>query len=157
MKLTKLRVFNGSKATLDKPTVQQLKDLIVFIEVKMQRLGFEVFGDIINSTHIKLGSNKCQFRIIVERLGYNTRVNPHLNLKRTRVPGWDQRVKFNNTLNQIMDELDFSANVVSGPFTIRQGLQHFTESDWHNQKPEWIQSNEARGFGIEEYDYKETA
>lgn len=148
MKLTKIRKFPGTSATLAKASQRDLKELIKLVEIKMLIKGFEVQGEIVNSSSIKLGSNKMQFRVIPEKLGYNTRVNPHLGMRRTRCPSWEQRVDFNRTLNRILDDLGYSANVFSGPFTIRQGLEHFQENDWRDQKPDYIRQNESQGFKV---------
>lgn len=150
MKLTKIR-FKGMK-----PRQKQLQHLIREIQLQMKRLGFEVFGEILNSTSIKLSSNKCQFRVIPEIIGHNTRYSPHSLSKRTRIPSWDQRVDFNNKLNEILNRENVTAKAMSGPFIIRDGSEAYTERDWHRQTPDYIRHNQSLGYYIETgYDAEE--
>lgn len=65
----------------------------------------------------------------VKKHGYN--ISPYSN-RRGRVLGWKDWVRFNNTLNTVMDRHRISANATSlhGKFKIRKGGVAYTESDW---------------------------
>jgi hypothetical protein len=161
MKITKIRVVNkhilGSKikshGELRKPLAIELELVCDEIENHMRSLGFKCEANIVNSTALKVDWNKSQFRIDTDKLGYNTQCRPG-HLRRTNLPSWDQRVEFNDALNAILTRFGFSANVKSGPFTIREGFEIFTESDWTDQKPDYIYQNEANGYVVTRGDYK---
>lgn len=148
MKITKLRK-SGQKLT-----GQKLTNLIDRIESVMESMGFIVQGEALNSSSIKLSHNRMQFSIDVDKLGYNTRYSSGLSPKRTRCPAWSQRVKFNNELNKIMDTFDITCKITSGPFLIRDGYRVCLESNWEDQKPDYIRQNEINGHYIVERDYK---
>lgn len=143
MKLTRIRI-KGLK-----PTLAQLETLITDVRRTMRKLGFDVDGFVLTSSALKLNSNQCQFRVIPEIVGYNTRYAPSSLSKRTCIPSWDQRVDFNDTLNALLDKRKVSATVKSGPFTIRIGLESMEEFDWHRQTPEYIRHNQSLGYYIE--------
>lgn len=130
----------------------ELSNLIYSIEKFMGKIGFKVKGEIRNSQSIKLTYNKKQFEIDPIVLGYNTRYSFGTK-KLTRVPSWDQRVKFNEELNSILDINDISCKVISGPFLIREGTTSYKETDWYNQMPDYMVENENRGFYVEEGNY----
>ena len=132
----------------------ELEALVQTLLAKLEIAGFLTEGSVINSSSIKIGMRMKSFVINVQKLGYNARYNPYGKSKkgysRTSTPTWDQRVQFNDMVNQVLNDLNISANVTSGPFTIRKGLDNFDESDWEDQKPEYLWHNEARGFKITE-------
>ena len=150
MKITKIRV--KSKTELRKPETHELRTLCSVVETTMLNHGFITEASIVNSTSIKVG-NKRQFSIDIERHGYNTQHSMG-KLKRTRLPSWDQRVAFNNALNNIFSKHGTSANISSGPFTVREGFTCFDKNDWLDQKPDYLIQNEANGYYIEQDDYK---
>ncbi len=114
---------------------------------------FETEVNKVNSSSIKIGMHMKCFQIDPVKLGYNTRITPY-RTSRTRTPTWDQRVTFNNILNEYLTEQGISCNIKSGDFTIRKGLTAFTENDWHAQVPDHAHENTMRGYSIEAYDYK---
>ena len=67
---------------------------------------------------------------------------------RTNVPTWNQRVTYNNVVNQVLTFFNVSANVKSGDYTVRHGLEAMTERDWYNQKPMWVTMNEDKGYYV---------
>jgi hypothetical protein len=147
MKVTKLTKNNK------KLTNNQLNAVARIINNTMRgSLGFLIDVEVLNSS-LKIGYQKCQFKINTTRHGYNTQ-HSHGRRKLTSLPTWDQRVEFNNALNAIFDSLNLSAKIVSGPFTIRNGLQIYGRPDWDTQKPEYITHNEALGYYVARGNYK---
>jgi hypothetical protein len=136
MRITKIKDFDGSKIGSDGLEVLQLALTNVFKDA-----GFITEVSIVNSSSIKIGLWMRCFSVDVQKHGYNAIVykNNFMNLKkgykRTTVPTWDQRVEFNNILNKVLDSHHVSANIKSGPFTIRKGTESMTENDWMHQTP----------------------
>lgn len=148
MKITKIRVKG------QKPETNDLNLIVSQLSHKLAKVGFITEVEIVNSTCIKVGQRMRSFSLDLTKHDRNLQVNPHLNPKLTNLPTWDQRVQFNNILNEVLNKLKVSANVKSGPYTIRQGTEAMTESYWHDQKPDWVRNNDAKGFYIESIDEK---
>ena len=142
MKVTAIRI-DGKK-----PTEKQLQDIIKALQKAFEKKGYKTYIDKLNSVALKIANSAGTFSIDTEKLGRTFRRdrNPWSNEIRFRsgrgVPTWDQRVDFNNTLNQVLDSLGVSATVgASGGFKIRKGTHSFTEDDWNDLarcKP-WLQ------------------
>lgn len=105
-----------------RPTQEVLNKLVKTIESKALRLGFRTFARVESLSGIHIGHHRDTFSILPEALGHNVRY-PYqpdgLPWKRTRKPTWDQRVQFNNLINDIFDELKLTARIVSGTFIVR--------------------------------------
>lgn len=151
MKITCIRI--GKERI--KPAQVDLEAIELLLRMRFARAGFitDVFP--MSSTSIKVGLRQRSFKLDLTRHDRNLRHNPHMASTLTDTPTWEQRVQFNTIVNSVLNKLKISANVKSGPFTIRKGREVFTEGDWYDQKPEYLQSNESRGFYIEECDEKE--
>ncbi len=140
MKITKMRVKGKIPST----------DVLLAIERELKesftRAGFITnvsFGDTRSS--MKIGLHMRSFSIDVSKLGYNATIYANslaMNLrngyKRTNVPTWNQRVKFNQIVNKVLTRNKVSATVRSGPFLIRDGLKALKEVDWRFQVPEYL-------------------
>lgn len=122
---------------------------------RFAKAGFRTNVEPLTATALKVGLHMCSFRIDRDMHDRNLRHNPYTGTKLTDIPTWEQRVEFNNIVNAVLNKFKISASVRSGPFTIRDGLTACTESDWHNQKPEYILHNESRGWFIESCDERE--
>lgn len=142
MKITKIRM-NGQKLTAEQ--MAKLKQKLSF---NLSKAGFVTDVSIVNSTCIHLGCNRKSFIINTALLGYNTRYNPHSGPKRSSTPTWNQRVTYNNIINDLLNHHKITANIVSGPFIIRKGDQCYTETNWFQQIPEWMLHNENKGHYI---------
>ena len=141
-----------TKITIDGKKIGEtnMQALAKVLREKIQEAGFITDVDVVNSSCIKLGLHMKSFIIDTKVHGYNTRHNPYSNPRRTSVPSWNQRVEYNNIVNKCLDKYNISANIKSGCFTIRQGVNSMNESDWHNQVPDWMHHNEMRGWYLEE-------
>lgn len=137
MKATKIRTKTGLKTS-----ETHLALLTMNIVRKCAVAGCRTEATVINSTSIKIGLHMCSFRIETKKIGYNARVGGHCDspkgYKRTDVPTWDQRVEFNDIVNECFNSSGLTANIKSGCYTIRSGARSFNESDWSNQKPTWM-------------------
>jgi len=148
MKITKIR-FNGVK-----PTIVQLNALKTALEGRIQKAGF-ITEVSIHGVAIRLGLHMKSFVLNTAKHSRNLQYNPHMKPKLTNLPTWDQRVEYNNIVNKVLTTLKVSANVKSGPYTIRQGELECCEGDWDMQKPTWVRNNEYNGHTIGECDEKE--
>lgn len=144
MKVTKIK-SNGKKVSLS-----ELETLCQYIVFKASAAGFITESSVVNSQSIKIGLHMRTFKIDVNQLGYNAQYNPYRQTKlgyvRTCTPTWEQRVEFNNIVNEAFDRFKLTANIKSGDYTIRKGFYSYTEDDWFDQIPDWQENNEARGF-----------
>jgi len=133
-------------------------DIILNVERELRRrfakAGYVTEVNAETRSAIKIGLHMRSFKLDLSKHDRNLRHAPGLPLKLTDVPTWDQRVEFNGIVNAVLNKFKLSANVKSGPFTIRKGTQVFTECDWLDQKPEWITYNECRGYYVEAVDEK---
>lgn len=94
----------------------------------------------IPSISIKSGKSlNYTLRIDTSMLGH--RISPYTG-RRGNILGWDDWVKANNLVNDVLDGMNVSANVFSlaGKFRIREGKRRFTEDDWEGLKYENIGS-----------------
>ena len=148
MKITKIQKNN------DKLSQDDLQALATELQYTLFRAGFRTNAKVVNSSRIDLGLHMKSFVIDINKLGYNARYSPYCSSKkgfrRTSSPTWDQRVEYNNLVNEVLTKWAISANVKSGEFTIRQGKDELTEKDWQDQKPSWYYRNEANGYYVAE-------
>lgn len=149
MKITSMRIKSK------KPTPQQMRDIMLTFELRFNRAGFVTGVNQLTSTSIKLGLHMRSFKLDLSKHDRNLRHNPHLPSKLDNSPTWDQRVEFNDIVNAVLNKFRVSANVKSGPFTVRVGRNARTEWDWQHEIPEWIRHNEARGYYVEQIDEKQ--
>lgn len=116
--------------------------------------GFITDVYVVNSQSIKIGLWMRTFKLDTTRWDRNPQVNPYQS-KLTSLPTWDQRVIFNNIVNKVLNKFKISANIKSGPYTIREGMTCFGEYEWSDQKPQWVYQNEQRGYYITAVNEKE--
>lgn len=75
----------------------------------------------IDNFEIIISNNLRLFTIDSNKLGYNAEYlnNESLVWRKSITPTWDQRVDFNNIVNDVLDEFKLEANVRSGFFVVR--------------------------------------
>jgi len=142
MNITYMRI-NGKK-----PALFQLESIMSDLRAEFIKQGFETEVNAKNSTAIKIGGGGKCFTVNVEQLGHNASVgfSNHAGYfldntgikgyKRTSIPTWAQRVEFNNIINKILDAYEVTANIKSGPYTIRhKDFGGYSEGDWYDQTP----------------------
>lgn len=150
MRATSIRYTNGSKLTQ-----HQLQSVCDVILSRTSKAGFITQAQVINGSCIKIGLHMSSFRVNTQQLGHNARIGRYIEspkgYKRTDVPTWDQRVEFNNLVNQIFDDYKLVARITSGPFTVRDRTQGACdEQDWINQAPSYMGSDSALYNGLGE-------
>jgi hypothetical protein len=154
MKLTRIRC-KGKKIHNDLMHV-----IGKHLRVTLKNAGFITEYYVINSSRIDLKLRMRSFKIDIGKLGYNASYNPHTEYKvgyrRTCTPTWQQRVDYNNIVNEVLDSFNVSCNIVSGCYTIREGLESMDEYDWQDQKPMWQYHNENRGIYIAKLPWQAT-
>ena len=137
MKATGIRYKN--KQGLSKPSERILEDLCEKILWAMERKGFITNAAVLNSTSIKIGLHMSSFRVNTTKLGHNARTNQFIKspkgYKRTDVPTWDQRVEFNDIVNDLFDSYSLQATIKSGCYTVRSRQGRRSEHDWHHETP----------------------
>lgn len=118
MRATYIR--NQDKSKLSE---SELETLCQYIVSKAAKAGFETDASILSGGAIKIGINMRSFQIIPATLGYNARIGRHVSspkgYKRTLVPTWEQREDFNHLVNDAFDKYKLTANIKSGPYTVR--------------------------------------
>jgi len=115
-----------------------INNLINTLQVEFNKNHFIVDVVQVSKKRIKLIKHQCQFKINTNVLGYNYHARTG---RRTSVPTWSERVQFNNIINNVLDSFDISADVKSTGFIIRIDKQSFTENDWLNNKPHYLNVN----------------
>lgn len=144
MKLTKIR--RAGKKLND----SALEHLAIQLSNAVKRRGYITEIHRVNCSSLKVGIWQRTFKVNIYSLGYNARYNPHSVSKkgyvRTSSPTWDQRVKFNDIINEVLTKNKIDCNVKSGSFLIRHGFTSYEEQDWENQKPDYMLHNESRGY-----------
>ena len=149
MIFTKVRAkFNGKK--LDADVLEHFAKRIV---INLREKGFITGYEIVNSQSFKLSCTGMSFKIDVDKLGYNTRFTPD-KISRTCTPSWNQRVEYNNTINEVLDLYHITCNVKNTFFKIREGEYKYNEAEWYDQIPSHQHVNESRGYNIQQGDYK---
>ena len=92
----------------------------------------------IPALQLRIGIHMGCFRIDREKLGSNARIDRNYQktisgYQCTNVPTWDQRVQFNDAVNEIFDRFQISATITSGPYRIRKGMEgtkeYYSEGD----------------------------
>lgn len=120
MKITRLTI-NGNK-----PTWTDLNGLESDLRNSLAAAGFETE---VNLGAGKIGMRMVCFRIIPQRCGENVYVNSYTiratktGYKRTTLPTWGQRERFNHIVNDCFDENNASAKIVSGPYIVRSAKE----------------------------------
>lgn len=135
-------------------SAQTMRDIELTLNLKFSKAGFITDVSIVNSCSIKIGLWMCTFRLDTTKHDRNLQCNPYQK-KLTTLPNWDQRVKFNNIVNATLNSYKVSANIKSGPYTIREGKACMTEYEWQDQKPSYVYSNESKGYFIESVNEKQ--
>lgn len=141
MKITKMR---------NKKNEVPSSDVILAVEKELKaqfiRAGFITNVNTETRTCIKIGLHMKSFSLDLSKHDRNL-YKSQCGDKLTNLPTWDQRVVFNNIVNNVLNKFKLSGNVKSGPYTIRQGFTAMTEYDWQDQKPSYVHSNERNGHG----------
>lgn len=131
MRITRIRDNKGKKIDFEK-TCQIAETLFN----KLNRKGFRTKVVTLSNTTINIGLHGSSFRINTNALGYNAKLVSNAisykGYKRTDVPTWQQRVKFNEIINQTLDNFKISATIKSGIYKVRKGTKSMTEWDWEN-------------------------
>jgi hypothetical protein len=103
-------------------------------EVRLTKLllkaGFDAYVDIKGG---KISGNRCSFKIIPSKVCYNVTVYSNGKTRRCRTPRWEQRVQFNNIVNDVFDYFNIQAKIVSGAFLVRDIDGSKNENDWLDQ------------------------
>lgn len=147
MRLTNMK-FKNKKLNSEK-----VNALLVDLHSAFKSAGFITEMNVVNSQCIKIGQRMRSFSINLAKHGYNTQHSIG-QMRLTNLPTWEQRVIYNNIINNVLDLHQISCNIKSGPYIIRKGFTVCAESDWEVQKPEWQSHNESLGFYIEAGNYK---
>lgn len=148
MRITKMRIKG------EKPQSIVMTDILHDIKRRLAKEGFITGVEVASNTSLKIGLWMKSFILDTKIWDRNLQCNPYQQ-KLTTIPNWDQRVTFNNIINSVLNKYKVSANVKSGPYTIRRGTECMNEHDWYDQKPDWIRQNESRGYYIETIDEKQ--
>ena len=143
MKITRMRIKGTKLGGL------RMNALMVELKRRFNKAGFITGVNVQNNSSLHIGLHMRSFKLDVTKHDRNLRHSPHSSPKLTDVPVWDQRVEFNDIVNAVLNKYRVSANIKSGPFTIRSGTEAMTEGDWLDQKPFWITQNENNGYYIE--------
>jgi hypothetical protein len=139
MKVTYLRNESGNKLNHT-----EMNMIIERLDYKFNEAGFLTSVYQLNGTSLNISQGGKCFSVDVSKLGHNARLPYVTNqygtycgikyirgYKKTSLPTWDQRVRFNNILNEVLDFYKVTCNIKSGPFVIRDrknGSMH--ECDW---------------------------
>lgn len=117
------------KSTKEIPVSTVLENLCEYIVHKASAAGFITESQVLTKTSIKVGMHMSSFRVNTAMLGHNARLGiaaygyngckSPKGYKRTNVPTWDQRVEFNNIVNDAFDKYKLTARIVSGNYTVR--------------------------------------
>lgn len=151
MRATAIRYKKDGKVISDSHMVALIQEVMR----RTTRAGFRTDVKWLNSTSIKIGLHKSSFRIDTDKLGYNARIGRFVyspkGYKRTDTPTWDQRVEFNNIVNDVFDRLRLTAGIKSGCFIIRErDFGRKSERHWEDQTPTWMGYHGAGKNGMGE-------
>ena len=146
MRITKMRI-NG------KVPGPAMTAIVFELQRRLDRAGFITEVETKTTSCLKIGLWMKTFTLNPDMHERNYQNNP-FGGRLTYLPNWDQRVEFNDIVSSTLNKFKVSAKVVSGPYTIRDGMKVFTEDDWHEQKPDWVRQNESRGYYIDSIDEK---
>lgn len=144
MKAYKIRNSNGQKLT-----TAQLEELSQRLQRQLKRNHFITHCSPIGQSGVKIGLNGKCFTIDVKALGYNGRFLQSwqrkidgVDYKLTNLPTWEERVMFNDIVNDVFDAMKISAAIKSGVFVVRDYVKgRRSESDWQRDalKPGLVQ------------------
>lgn len=143
MRITKMRIKG------EVPSTEVTFEIERTLRNRLAKAGYITNVNALTRTALKIGLHMRSFKLDLTKHDRNLRHNPYLPSKLTDTPTWDQRVEFNDIVNAVLNKFKVSARVVSGPFTIRDGVKCMNENDWYDQKPAWITHNESRGWYVE--------
>lgn len=120
-----------SKVRVDNKLVEQAKWDMFMSELssELRKAGFDHRLEHVKPLNsFSFGGIRLTSEYVKEH-GYN--ISPFTG-RRGRVLGWKDWVRFNNTVNKVMDKYNISANVSSlgGKFKIREGRMKYDEDDW---------------------------
>ena len=141
MKLTKIR-FSPSGHKL---SAFNLNLMVTELNNLFKNKGYITRARVVNSSRIDISGNNYHFRLDKTKHSYN---QYEYNGRKTLFPTWEQRVEFNNTLNEYLDKCNVECNIKSMHYIIRQGFKSFKEVDWVDQVQDWEIQNWRRGFRI---------
>lgn len=130
MRITGMRIEGA------KPDLNTLMRIVSKLEQRFKQAGFETCVEQVSSTSIHIGLNMRTFTIDVAKLGYNADRGQwagsrcKAGYKRTRTPTWDQRVQFNDIVNEVLNQYSVVCSVRSGEYVVRTRGRAYSESDW---------------------------
>lgn len=128
-----------------RPTERFLEEFCESIVFKLRNNGFITEASLVNSSSIKIGLHMSSFRVDTAKLGHNARVGRQTHLcayfksdspkgyKRTDVPTWEQRVQFNDIVNDMFDAYGLMATIRSGAYVVRTRDGRRAEWDWAHE------------------------
>ena len=144
MKFSNIKDNTGR--TLNQNNLNELGQLIVGV---LAERGFKTGYKVDDKGKLKIGLHGKSFVIDTEMHGYNSKLNPFRGKpSKTSLPTWEQRVEYNNTINDIMDKLNLNATIKNSVFIIRDKNGRKDEAYWQNNQPEFMQHNISRGFAV---------
>jgi hypothetical protein len=126
MRISAIRMSDGVR-----PHTRQMETACEMIRENARIQGFVTDANVRKGSTIHVGIHSRSFRVNTAMLGHNARLGRATaggyyfhekspkGYKRTDVPTWEQRKSFNHLVNDVLDKLNWSANVVSGNYTVR--------------------------------------
>lgn len=121
------------------PSTDLMLDLERTLARRLEKAGFMTRVEAKTRSCLKIGLHRASFRINKAKLGSNARVQYQYGRSkkgyvRTDVPTWEQRVEFNDIVNDVFDRFKLSARIKSGIFSIRdRKTGRFGEDMWKDQ------------------------
>lgn len=132
------RYSNTPEEDFSVPEIHHLQRVCDAIIHATSRAGFITDAEPIGKYSIKIGMHSRCFRVNTTMIGHNARVGRYISspkgYKRTDVPTWDQRVEFNDIVNNCFDRAGLAGRIMSGTFKVRTKDQgRCDEDDWKMQ------------------------
>lgn len=141
MNVIKIRYVDGSKLTR-----RISEEYSRLLQGELERAGFITEVTAKTHTQWKIGLHMKCFVIDTDVLGQNIRHSRYkaslVGFVKTNLPTWDERVEFNDIINDFLDRNQLRCNIKSGPFTVRtyEGGAR-CEYDWRHEIPDWMIHN----------------
>lgn len=127
MKITRLKDNQGKKLS-----EEMIDKLSAQLQLRLAQAGY--ITDVCIDD--KIGLHMKQFIIDTDILPKNIRENSFNNTLTgwtyTNIPTWEQRVEFNNIINEFFDANNLTARIISGVFLVRCQIEGpKNESNWY--------------------------
>ncbi len=145
MKVTRIRTKKN-----ELPSTDQLLKLEKRLNKAFQKAGFitkVTLGD--SRSNMKIGLHMASFKVDVNKIGHNAMVGKYKKSPkgyvRTNTPTWEQRVEFNDIVNDCFNKSKLSARITSGKFLVRDLKQGaMDEQHWQEQSPDSYSCDSGR-------------